>query len=154
MKPTDFLHDYNVDLPLMDAMKDDQLSITRRLLARALVGSGYDEACYSTQELLETFLALQNDHRKKITHGEGYLMAEAVLDARNPLQMRLWYILDRLEVGKAFVELGWLKGLALRRAGMVRQMHEAGIAVPRVPSPHGASGSVSEMMAVKSPFDA
>lgn len=154
MKPTDFLHGYNVELPLLDAMKDEELSITRRLLARALVGSGYDEACYATMELMETFLALQNDQQKKISHGEGYLMAEAVLEARNPLQMRLWYILDRIEVGRAFIDLGWLKALALRRAGMVRQMHEAGIAVPRVPSPHGASGSVSEMMAVKSPFEA
>lgn len=134
MELKDAMRGYNYDLPLLDELNNPEVSVSRRLLAGALIGEGLDTAYFATTEMLEAFIALETDARHKVRHGEGFLMAEEILTARNPLQMRLWHLLCEKAIGEGMVDLGWLKSLAFRRGNMARVLREENLPLEYVPA--------------------
>ncbi len=93
MKLRDAMRSYDYEMLLVDALNDPTLSTSRRLLAGAVIGEGLDTAYFATSELLEAFVELESDVRRGERHGQGFLSLEEILQAKNPLQMRLWYLL-------------------------------------------------------------
>ena len=128
------LHGYDYDLPLLDALNDPELSVSRRLLAGAVIGEGLDTGYFATCEIFEAFVALEIDARRKVKHGEGYLQLEEILQAKNPLQMRLWHLVCERAIGEAMVDLGWLKSLTYRRGRMARVLRDEKLPVQYVPA--------------------
>ena len=124
MKLKQALVGYDYELPLMDVLNDPELPVSRRLLAGAAIGEGLDTAYFATCELLEAFGDLLNDIRRGEHHGEGYLALEDILQAKNPFQMRAWYLVHELEVGAAMVELAWFKTVTYQRAQMAGLLRE------------------------------
>ncbi|WP_288806593.1 hypothetical protein [uncultured Novosphingobium sp.] len=124
MKVKDALDGYDYDLPLMDALDNPGLSITRRVLAGAMIGEGLDTAYFATGEMVEAFVALKIDARRKVRHGEGFLALEAILADKNPFQMRLWYLLYDKAIREAMFDLAWLRGLAYERGRMAQVLRE------------------------------
>lgn len=61
--------------------------------------------------MAEAFVALESDARRNFAYGESYFLAEDILAAENPLQMRLWHRLSERALGEAMVDLAWLKSL-------------------------------------------
>ena len=116
MKLKDAMRGYDYELLLVDALNDPTLSTSRRLLAGAVIGEGLDTAYFATSELLEAFVELESDVRRGERHGEGFLSLEEILQAKNPLQMRLWYLLHEAAIPQAMMDLAWLKSLAYQRA--------------------------------------
>lgn len=124
MKLKQAMAGYDYELPLMDVLNDPELPVTRRLLAGATVGESLDTAYFATCEMLEAFTDLLNDMRRDDRHGEGYLALEEILQAKNPFQMRAWYLVHELEVSAAVVELAWLKTLTYQRGKMAAVLRE------------------------------
>lgn len=133
MDVKDALEGYDYDLPLMDALDNPGLSVTRRVLAGAMIGEGLDTAYFATGEMVEAFLALAADVRRKARHGEGYLALEEILTEKNPFQMRLWYLLGEKAISEVVFDLVWLKGLAYQRGRMARVLREEALPLQYIP---------------------
>ena len=116
MKLKDAMRGYDYEMLLVDALNDPTISTSRRLLAGAVIGEGLDTAYFATSELFEAFVELESDVRRRERHGQGFLSLEEILQAKNPLQMRLWYLLHEAAIPQAMMDLAWLKSLAYQRA--------------------------------------
>lgn len=147
-KLKDHLRIYDYDLPLFDALNDSSLSLSRRLLAGAAIGQGLDTAYLATCEMVEAFGALEIDARKNVRHGEGYLLLEDILRSKNPLQMRLWYLIDERPIGEALADLAWLKTLTYQRGRMARAVRDQNLPVEYVQARDLVPGpTAADMMA-------
>ena len=134
MNLKDAMGGYDYELPMMDALNDPELSLSRRLLAGAVVGEGLDTAYFAITELLEAFVALEADVRSGQRHGEGYLALEEILGAGNPMQMKAWHLLHELAIPQAMTDLAWLKSLTYQRARMSRVLREVTLPVHYTPA--------------------
>ncbi len=124
MKMKDAMRGYDYEMLLVDALNDTTLSTSRRLLAGAVVGEGLDTAYFATCELLEAFVELEADVRRGERHGQGFLSLEEVLQAKNPLQMRLWYLVHEAAIPQVMTDLAWLKSLAYQRGKSAALLRE------------------------------
>ena len=124
MKMKDVMRSYDYELLLIDALNDSTEPTCRRLLAGALVGEGLDTAYFATAELLEAFVEIEADVRAGERHGQGFLSLEEILRAKNPLQMRLWYLLHEVAIPQAMLDLAWLKTLAFQRGRSAALLRE------------------------------
>ena len=140
MKLKQAMAGYDYELPLMDVLNDPELSVTRRLLAGAAVGESLDTAYFAVCELLEAFGDLLNDMRRDERRGQGYLALEEILRAKNPFQMRVWYLVHELEARAAAVELAWLKTLTYQRGRMTAVLREQQLPVWYTPARDLVSG--------------
>ncbi|KPH63561.1 hypothetical protein [Novosphingobium sp. ST904] len=127
MKMRDVLKNYDYDLPLMDVLNDPEKSQTMRMVAAALMGQDLNTAYYATVEVLEAYERLQADYETKVHPGEGFAMMEAILQDRNPLQMRLWHMLDGASFEVAILVLSEAKQFAYDRARMCRVLMNEGL---------------------------
>lgn len=116
MKLRSAMKGYDYEMLLVDALNDPDVSTSKRLLAGAVIGEGLDTAYFATSEMLEAFVELEADVRTGQRHGQGFLSLEEILQAKNPLQMRLWYLLHEAAIPQAMMDLSWLKSLAYQRA--------------------------------------
>ncbi|KPH66982.1 MULTISPECIES: hypothetical protein [unclassified Novosphingobium] len=147
MNVKDAMDGYDYDLPLMDALDNPELSVTRRVLAGAMIGEGVDTAYFATGEMVEAFVALEADARSKRRHGEGFLALEEILTEKNPFQMRLWHLLSEKAIGEAMVDLAWLRGLALQRGRMAKVLREESLPLQYIPERDLVEGkSAAEML--------
>jgi hypothetical protein len=126
MKMRDVLRNYDYDLPLMDVLNDPEKPPCTRMMAAALMGQDLNTAYYATVEVLEAFEQLQADYENKVHPGEGFAMMEAILKDRNPLQMRLWHMLDDASFEVAIMVLREAKQLAYDRGRMCRVLVREG----------------------------
>lgn len=129
MNIKDSLDGYDYELPLMDALADPDLPVRRRLLAGAAVGIGLDIAHFAVSEMAEAFWLLKDETERGRTCSEGYLMIEAMLEEKNPFQMRLWHLLDETPLADAAMDLAWLKALTYQRGQMANAVRKAGCSV-------------------------
>ncbi|WP_242121202.1 hypothetical protein [Sphingomonas lacusdianchii] len=151
MNMKEVMQGYDYDLPLLDtlnAVDDPDITVHRRLLAGAAIGEGLDTAYFATCEMAEAFVALECDARRNIAHGEGFLLLEDILQAKNPFQMRLWYLLNERPIGAAMIDLAWLKSLTYRRGRMARVLRDEKLPVEYVPARDLVAGTTAaDMMA-------
>lgn len=147
MNVKDAMDGYDYDLPLMDALDNPALTVTRRVLAGAMIGEGIDTSYFATSEMVEAFVALEADARTKRRHGEGFLALEEILTDKNPFQMRLWYLLSEKAIGEAMVDLAWLRGLAFQRGRMAKVLREENLPLQYIPDRDLVEGkSAAEML--------
>jgi hypothetical protein len=126
MKMRDVIVNYDYDLPLMDVLNDPEKGPQSRMVAAALLGQDLNTAYYATVEVLEAFEQLRSDYEMKLHPGEGFAMMEAILKDRNPLQMRLWHMLDDVSFEVAIMVLSEAKQLAYDRGRMCRVLVKEG----------------------------
>lgn len=134
MKLKDAMRGYDYEMLLVDALNDPKLSTSRRLLAGAVIGEGLDTAYFATCELLQAFVALKSDVRRGERHGEGFLSLEEIITAKNPLQMRLWHLLNETAIPQAMIDLAWLKSLAYQRAKSSTLLRDEGLSFHYTPA--------------------
>ncbi len=147
MNVKDAMDGYDYDLPLMDALDNPELSVTRRVLAGAMIGEGLDTAYFASSEMAEAFLALATDARHKIRHGEGFLALESILTQKNPFQMRLWYLLAEKALGETVFDLVWLQNLAYARGRMAQILRAEALPLRYVPERQLVEGvSAADLM--------
>ena len=131
-----FLHDYDYNMPLMDALGDPELPVMRRLLAGASMDVGLDNAYYSTGELVEVFQKLSADKAAKIDPKQSVGAAHldhVLLGEGDDYQRRLFWLLSETDVDVALLDLNWLMQLLGQRASMSRVFREYGVSGPEHP---------------------
>ncbi len=132
MKAQDMMRGYDYDLPLYDVLNNNEknengdpvVSADRRVLAGATIGIGLDLAYLAITELQEAFETLAADADNGVIDGEGSKDLAEILDAKNPFQMRLWYLLYDTPFQQAHEDLCWLKSVTYRRGRMCAVMRE------------------------------
>ncbi len=132
MKVQDMMRGYDYDLPLYDVLNNNEtdengdpvVAFDRRVLAGATIGIGLDTAYFAITELQEAFETLASDVDNGVTDGQGSKDIAEILSAKNPFQMRLWYLLYDVPFQRAHEELCWLKSVTYRRGRMCTVMRE------------------------------
>lgn len=134
----DFLQGYDFNLSLKDVINDPEVSITRRMLAGAVVPQGLDSAYYMTMELYEAFNELAKDRNNKVINGRGHELISDILGADGEdYQRRIYYIVSDIDVYEALGDLAWLVRLTRERARMFPVIRESGAVMPLIPGSGG-----------------
>ena len=140
-----YLSSYDFNLPLLDAFADENLSLSRRLLAGVAMSQGLDFAYYSTMQLLQAFQQLEVDRREGNADGRAAAMFKDILEAEGcDYQRRVYYLVSDLELFVALGDLAWLVDLLDARAQMFRVFRELGATVPAIPGVTEAAGDPAQ----------
>ncbi len=126
----DYLQTYDYNLPLLDAFKDIENSMTRRLIAAVSMKEGLTEAWGATGELIEAFECLASDAKADITgaDSEGADRIAHMLEAGgDDYQRRVYYLLSETPVDEALSDLKWLMAILTVRGQMYRIIQAAGV---------------------------